>query len=109
MDDLVTPADVHAVAFRKSPLGKRGYDEEQVDLFLDRVERTLTALAAEITSLRAGAQGQGDVQARSTASGLQEAVLAELDLIKVRLARIETAVAGGGNRAVLTDPMGGTL
>jgi uncharacterized membrane protein YeiH len=49
------------------------------------------------------------VQARSTASGLQEAVLAELDLIKVRLARIETAVAGGGNRAVLTDPMGGTL
>ena len=30
------PADVSAVAFSKPPLGKRGYDEDEVDAFLDQ-------------------------------------------------------------------------
>ena len=30
----LTPADVHNVAFKKPPIGKRGYDEEEVDAFL---------------------------------------------------------------------------
>jgi DivIVA domain-containing protein len=38
----LTPADVHDVIFDKAPLGKRGYDEKQVDAFLDRIEAALT-------------------------------------------------------------------
>jgi DivIVA domain-containing protein len=38
----LTPAEVRSVTFDKAPLGKRGYDEKQVDAFLDRVEATLT-------------------------------------------------------------------
>ena len=37
----LTPAEVHNVVFKKPPIGKRGYDEEEVDLFLDRIEATL--------------------------------------------------------------------
>jgi len=40
--DQLTPADVRAVIFDKAPLGKRGYDEKQVDAFLDRIEAALT-------------------------------------------------------------------
>ena len=43
----LTPADVHNVAFRKPPFGKRGYDEEEVDAFLDEVERELARLTQE--------------------------------------------------------------
>jgi DivIVA domain-containing protein len=47
----LTPEDVHNVAFAKPPAGKRGYNEDEVDQFLHRVEtalrdptgRTLTA------------------------------------------------------------------
>ncbi|WP_372507313.1 DivIVA domain-containing protein [Mycobacterium heckeshornense] len=38
---MLTPDDVRNVAFTKPPLGKRGYNEDQVDAFLDRVEDTL--------------------------------------------------------------------
>ena len=31
----LTPADVHNVAFKKPSIGKRGYDEDEVDAFLD--------------------------------------------------------------------------
>jgi DivIVA domain-containing protein len=54
----LTPADVHNVAFKKPPIGKRGYDEEEVDAFLDEVERELARLIEENTDLRAqGARG----------------------------------------------------
>jgi len=49
----LTPSDVRKIAFRKPPVGKRGYDERDVDEFLDRVESTLTDMCAEIASLRA--------------------------------------------------------
>jgi DivIVA domain-containing protein len=41
----MTPEDVRTVAFRKPPLGKRGYDEQQVDDVLDRLEATLRGSA----------------------------------------------------------------
>jgi DivIVA domain-containing protein len=50
----LTPADVHNVAFKKPPIGKRGYDEEEVDAFLDEVERELARLIEENSELRAG-------------------------------------------------------
>jgi len=37
----LTPAQVHNVAFSKPPRGKRGYNEDEVDAFLDRVEAAL--------------------------------------------------------------------
>ena len=49
----LTPAEVHNVAFKKPPIGKRGYDEEEVDAFLDIVEVELSRLIEENTELRA--------------------------------------------------------
>ncbi len=46
------PADVSAVAFSKPPLGKRGYDEDEVDAFLDLVKAELARLIQENTDLR---------------------------------------------------------
>src|SRR5262245_26451072 len=37
----LTPAEVRSVTFDKAPLGKRGYDEKQVDAVLARLEATL--------------------------------------------------------------------
>ena len=34
----MTPSEIHYIAFRKPPLGKRGYDEDDVDDLLDRLE-----------------------------------------------------------------------
>jgi DivIVA domain-containing protein len=48
----LTPADIHNVAFKKPPIGKRGYDEEEVDAFLDEVEQELIRLLEENNSLR---------------------------------------------------------
>jgi len=52
----LTPADVHNVAFKKPPIGKRGYDEEEVDAFLDEVERELARLIEENSELRANSE-----------------------------------------------------
>src|ERR1700739_974207 len=48
----LTPADVHNVAFSKPPIGKRGYNEDEVDAFLDLVEAELTRLIEENRDLR---------------------------------------------------------
>ena len=52
----LTPAEVHNVAFKKPPIGKRGYDEEEVDAFLDIVEVELSRLIEENNDLRAERQ-----------------------------------------------------
>jgi DivIVA domain-containing protein len=46
------PADVHNVVFSKSPIGKRGYHEDEVDAFLDLVEADLARLMKENNELR---------------------------------------------------------
>ena len=53
----LTPAEVHNVAFKKPPIGKRGYDEEEVDAFLDIVEVELARLIEENNDLRARGTG----------------------------------------------------
>src|SRR5664279_1127660 len=47
----LTPADVHNVAFKKPSIGKRGYDEDEVDAFLDVGEAELSRLIEENTEL----------------------------------------------------------
>lgn len=48
----LTPADVHNVAFSKPPIGKRGYNEDEVDQFLDFVEAELARLLDENADLK---------------------------------------------------------
>src|SRR5215213_3329631 len=59
----LTPADVHNVVFKKPPIGKRGYDEDEVDAFLDVVEAELARLIEENNELRAGSGRRPDVPA----------------------------------------------
>jgi DivIVA domain-containing protein len=49
----LTPAEVHNVAFKKPSIGKRGYDEDEVDAFLDLVEDELARLIEENNALTA--------------------------------------------------------
>ncbi|GAA0722519.1 hypothetical protein GCM10010199_30160 [Dactylosporangium roseum] len=86
---MLTPADVQAVRFPKAPFGKRGYDEDEVDEFLDVVARTLTALHDELSSLRSAASPETSF---GTSQAAESAMLAELDKIKQRLSRIEAVV-----------------
>jgi DivIVA domain-containing protein len=53
----LTPADIHNMEFGKATLGKRGYDEEQVDSLLDEVSMEMINLLEENADLlsRAGA------------------------------------------------------
>lgn len=48
----LTPADIHNTVFTKSPIGKRGYDEEQVDALLDEVSAEMIALLEESDALQ---------------------------------------------------------
>ncbi|MGO3325526.1 DivIVA-like cell division protein Wag31 [Gordonia sp. (in: high G+C Gram-positive bacteria)] len=48
----LTPADVHNVAFSKPPIGKRGYNEDEVDQFLDFAEAELARLIDENNDLK---------------------------------------------------------
>src|SRR3954451_20198097 len=43
----LTPADIHNVEFAKASLGKRGYDEEQVDALLDEITQEMIKLLEE--------------------------------------------------------------
>src|SRR5688500_19300389 len=60
----LTPADVHNVVFKKPPIGKRGYDEDEVDAFLDVVEAELARLIEENNELRASSRGGVRVEER---------------------------------------------
>lgn len=62
---VLTPADVHNVAFSKPRLGKRGYDEQEVDLFVDLVERELIRHLDEEAELRSRCAELGDGLARA--------------------------------------------
>ncbi|MFU8850129.1 DivIVA domain-containing protein [Micromonospora sp. SL1-18] len=103
----LTPADVRNVAFRKPPLGKRGYDEWEVDKFLDAVEQTITALTEEVRSLRAQLGHGSSESGTDTPSGGPGAVSNELEQMKERLSRLEATVANAGLRAPAADPLFG--
>jgi DivIVA domain-containing protein len=97
----LTPAEVHNVAFKKPPIGKRGYDEEEVDAFLDIVEVELSRLIEENNDLRArlsaGPQGGGG------GGGVDPAELAaardENGRLQNRIAELERALNQGKNGA----------
>lgn len=88
----ITPKDVQEVEFR---LAFRGYNERDVDAFLDRVTEDLAAYLEELERLRAGAG------AAPTAPDVQ-AARAEADRILAEArARAAALGAGGDARAYL--------
>ncbi|MBE7188806.1 DivIVA domain-containing protein [Jatrophihabitans endophyticus] len=106
----LTPAEVHNVAFKKPPIGKRGYDEEEVDAFLDIVEVELSRLIEENNDLRSrganGAQANGtaETQAVSTSkAGADPAELAaaheENTRLNARIGELEKALNQGKDGA----------
>jgi DivIVA domain-containing protein len=88
----LSPADVHGITFKKAPLGRRGYDEEHVDAFLDELERTLTTLYDQIARL-------GNAPSPDSASAVNPAAASELAEIKAALVRIEARLNAGGSPA----------
>jgi len=96
----LTPADVHNVAFKKPPIGKRGYDEDEVDAFLDLVEAEFARLIEENADLRshAGDDAERPAAVRDAASDAgsdveQDAVAAEPTQPSLR-APVEQPAAG---------------
>ena len=89
----LTPEEVRSITFRRPPLGRRGYAEEDVDAFLDEVYKTLTDLYAQISQLSTGTMSlmppsQPQVPPDTTAAALTE--------IKAALARIEARLPATG-------------
>jgi DivIVA domain-containing protein len=85
----LTPADVHNVAFKKPPIGKRGYDEEEVDAFLDEVERELARLIEENNELRAQMERGGGPARVPAGPGGDPRLAAELGELKAQLDRVQ--------------------
>src|SRR6478672_9655986 len=107
----LTPAEVHNVAFKKPPIGKRGYDEEEVDAFLDIVEVELARLIEENNDLRARANGgapapQAAQEAAPVDDGRLEAAQAELNAVRdenqrmhAHIGELERALSSGHDGA----------
>lgn len=81
----LTPADIHNMAFKKPPMGKRGYDEEEVDGFLDEVEQQLIRLLEENEALRGQMQRPGGAGPAMPAAAMN----AEFSAVGAQLARVQ--------------------
>src|SRR3954468_1960417 len=95
----LTPADVHNVAFKKPPIGKRGYDEEEVDAFLDEVERELARLIEENNELRAQLERGGGPARATPGAGGDPRLAAELSDLKTQFERVQREKASAEQAA----------
>lgn len=77
----LTPADIHNVEFKKQSIGKRGYDEEHVDAFLDELGQELIRLIEANNDLRTR-------MAEGGATDDDHQLAAELDELSARLDRV---------------------
>src|ERR1700733_14633646 len=95
----LTPAEVHNVAFKKPPIGKRGYDEEEVDAFLDIVEVELSRLLEENNELKTHSNGSGPSVAAPAGGGANPAELAaardDNARLQARIGELERALSQG--------------
>ncbi|HEY7046137.1 MAG TPA: DivIVA domain-containing protein [Jatrophihabitantaceae bacterium] len=91
----LTPAEVHNVAFKKPPIGKRGYDEEEVDAFLDIVEVELARLIEENNDLRARPGGGGPHANGGVSLAEVNAAREENGRLQARIADLEKALSQG--------------
>ena len=84
----LTPAEVHNVAFKKPPIGKRGYDEEEVDYFLDVVETELARLIEANEHLQNSSSPQPLDEAQ-LAQATDQAVVAENQRLNSSLEQLQ--------------------
>ncbi|MDP9117378.1 MAG: DivIVA domain-containing protein [Actinomycetota bacterium] len=89
----LTPAEVHNVAFKKPPIGKRGYDEEEVDAFLDIVEVELSRLIEENNELRSRSGGAPVATPSGPATAPDPQVAAELARSREDNTRLQSQVS----------------
>ena len=95
----LTPQDVHSKVFGPTRF-RRGYDEAEVDAFLDEVEIELTRLHREIDSLRSQLSGTGlGAGAGASAAGHPETGGATDDDIAVDATPVDGATAAPGSTA----------
>ena len=87
----LTPADIHNMAFKRPPMGKRGYDEEAVDAFLDEAEEELSRLLEENAALRERIEHGTPDTATSSATLIAEVsdVAAQLEQLQAARSRAE--------------------
>jgi DivIVA domain-containing protein len=90
----LTPADIHNMAFKKPPIGKRGYDEDDVDAFLDELEQELIRLLEDNEALhgeiqRAGAGGPSSASSARTGNAEFAELSAQLDRMQQARAQAE--------------------
>src|SRR3954468_22779100 len=110
-DGRVTPEDIQSVEFR---LSFRGYNERDVDAFLDRLTTDLSGYLAELAELRGGAPVRAMVGGDTTAAQNEaEQILArarEEPAATVRPAEREAAAiaAGAGPGAAASAATGDT-
>jgi DivIVA domain-containing protein len=96
----LTPAEVHNVAFKKPPIGKRGYDEEEVDAFLDIVEVELSRLIEENNDLRARMSSGQPAPAPQGDGGAEVAAIRdENGRLQGRIAELERTINQSKNGA----------
>ncbi|HEV7192249.1 MAG TPA: DivIVA domain-containing protein [Jatrophihabitantaceae bacterium] len=97
----LTPAEVHNVAFKKPPIGKRGYDEEEVDAFLDIVEVELSRLIEENNDLRSRAAGGSGAPVAVSDASAEELQAAREDnrRLQAHIAELERTVSQGSDGA----------
>ena len=93
----LTPADIHNIAFKKPPIGKRGYDGDEVDAFLDEVEQELIRLLEENGALHEQVQRRGPSGPGSAASTM--VLDSEFAEIAGQLERLQEARARAEQKA----------
>jgi len=87
----LTPADIHNMDFRKSSLGKRGYDQDEVDVLLDSVSHEMIGLLEENDFLRDQVRRAEAAVARPAGAGNNGAAEAELAAVNSELDRVRRA------------------
>jgi DivIVA domain-containing protein len=102
----ITPKDIQEVEFR---LAFRGYNERDVDAFLDRVTEDLAAYLEELEQLRAGASASPTALDVPAASAEAERILADARREAERIlaearARAAALGAGGGDARATLAP-----
>jgi DivIVA domain-containing protein len=118
----LTPADVHNVEFKVTSIGKRGYDEKQVDDFLEQIENELARLIEENNDLKQEVERmQRGLPAGVTALGVGpesgDGAPAEIELaqglaqenasLHARIDQLEAQLREGGAQPV-EPPAGGS-
>jgi DivIVA domain-containing protein len=96
--DLVTPGDIRDAAFSKPAMGHRGYDEDEVDEFLGRVEMTLRDPTASGGVTSAEIDNVSFAKPPMGRRGYNEA---EVDAF---LSRVAIQLGGRGGQRSLVDP-----